>query len=112
MSRKSTPEIKSRTDLADSIAAFLSEQGLSEVYGSDPISQGKFISIPFCKARTIDGEVRLYSAKFVYVGFQTAYRNLPRRDNLVFTSVEDAFEFIRLAFVEHDDEAAYRVPTK
>ena len=105
----------SREVVATAIADQLITMGLNQVYGvnvSKSTYRSGHWSITFCTARTLDGVVNYYGPKFVQVKFQTAYRALPRNGNRVYTSVEDALKFIRLAFVDFNFDAAEAVPTK
>jgi len=56
--------------------------------------------------------VRYYGDKFVQVTWQTAIRAMPQNGAAVFTSADDAMEFVRLAFVEFDTDAAFAIPQK
>lgn len=87
---------------------------LNEVMGClEGISRDKrYRYITFSHARTLDGEVRVYGPKYIMIRWQTAYRNLPHEDTLVFDSVDNALDFLRLAFVEHDADTALAIPTR
>lgn len=101
-----------RAAIVNDIAEALLALGLNEVYGIMTGLNGRYRYATFCTARTLDGQVRYYSDKFVCVQWKTAYRAMPQNGNRVFTSVKDALTFIELAFVKHDYEAAFEVPTK
>lgn len=58
-----------------------------------------YYSISFCKARTVDGLVRVYSPSFILVKWQTAFRDMPHTGSQVFRSFVDAEEFIRESFI-------------
>lgn len=104
--------MSTRREVAENIGKFLNETELNQVYGIIDVNQGKFRSLCFAKARMLDGEVRVYSPKFIQVKWQTAIRALPERASRVFTSEEDTKTFLRAAFVDYDFDAAYSVPTK
>lgn len=101
-----------RSELATEIAAYVADNGLAEVYGGDVVKNGRYYTILFSKCRTLDGAINFYGPKFVLVKYQTAFQDLPRNDNRVFTSIKDALNFLRLAFVELDFEAALNIPVK
>lgn len=96
-----------REFLADQAEAFIAENGLAKVYGGQGLSKdNKFRYILFNTPRTLDGEIRIYNARFVAVKFQTAYRDLPKNGWYVFKSLDDAQKFIEVAFVRHEFEEA------
>lgn len=103
-----------REEIINQIADFISENGLAEVYAGDVgISDDKkYRWVNFCKARTLDGEVRVYGPKWILVIYKTAFRALPARDSRVFTSVDNAIKFLDLAFVKFDFDGAHEVLTK
>lgn len=108
--------MSARTEAFKKIMDFLHnpDNRMSEVYGCiEGISKDKkYRYSTFCHARTLDGEVRVYGPKYIMVRWQTAYRNLPHEDTLVFDSADNAVKFLRLAFVEHDRDAALEVQTR
>jgi hypothetical protein len=104
--------LSQRSELAREIAAFVADNGLAQVYGGDSEAKGRYYSILFSKCRTLDGVIHFYGPKFILVKYQTAFRDLPRNDSRVFTSIKNALDFLRLAFVELDFEAALTIPVK
>ncbi len=97
-----------RAELTGQIAAFLRECGLDQVYGCvegrDP--KNRYRSVTFCRARTVDGEVRVYSPGFVQVKWQDGRGG---KQSVVLSSKQDALDFLYFAFVACDDEAAQGV---
>ena len=104
--------MSARSEAAQKISEKLFEYDLNEVYGINVGFEGRCYHISFCKARILDGSVRYFGDKFVQVTWQTAIRAMPQNGNAVFTSAENALEFIRLAFVEFDADAAFAIPQK
>lgn len=100
----------SREVVATAIADQLKTFGLDEVYGVDVGKRGRYYAITFCTARTLDGVINYYGPKFVQVKFQCSYGI--GSGSYVYTSVENALDFIKKAFVDLDFEAADAVPTK
>lgn len=100
-----------RSKAATAIEQFLDRMHLNSPYLDSGMSKDKkYRYIIFAKPRTVDGEVRVYNPKFIMVSWQTAFRNLPHQDRRIFGDVKDAMEFIKAAFVDLDEEAAFRVP--
>lgn len=103
-----------REDLMNEFEDFVAFNGLTKVYNGSGVSKDKkYRYVLFNTPRTLDGEIRIYGPKFIGVKFQTAYRALPHNGWLVFRSVEQAKEWIDLAFVKlKTDEAAAMIPSK
>ena len=98
-----------REDIQNDMAAFLESVELNEVYGVltdiEEIQHSRKIrTVTFCRARTLDGVVRIYSANFVQVK--------TNRDSEVFTSADDAKAWIKAKYVDFDQTAADAVPRK
>lgn len=104
---KTTNGPSPRGELTGQIAAFLRECGLDQVYGCvegrDP--KNRYRSVTFCRARTVDGEVRVYSPGFVQVKWQAD----GRRGDAVLHSKQDALDFLYFQFVARDGDAAQGV---
>jgi hypothetical protein len=82
---------------------FVAFNDLVEVYNGSGVSKDKkYRYVLFSKARTLDGEIRIYGPKFIGIKWQTAYRALPQNGWKVLRSVEDAKKFLDLAFVKHN----------
>lgn len=105
-----------RKEAAKRIAQFIIESKLAQPYGGDVEQdsslKGKPYTVGFSYPRYVDGYVVVYSPSWILVEFQTAYRDLPPKDRVVFESVENAIAFIKLAFVEVNGEEAMKVPQK
>lgn len=113
------PNKPSRQDILNEIAEFIGDNDLAQVYGCITSAvEGKYkgavicYTATFCKARILDGEVKVYNDKKIEVTYQTGIRDLPRHGKHVFDSKERAIEFLQKAFVERDTEAALAIPEK
>lgn len=104
--------MSARSEAADQIAVKLTDLGLNEVYGCITGLRGRFYDITFCKSSVTDGSIHYYSEKFVQVKWQTASRSMPRNGSAVFDTVDNALDFVRLAFAEYDTDAAFAVPQR
>lgn len=98
-----------REEIQNDVAQFIEDVGLDEVYGVlkglDELANGrKARTVTFCRARTLDGQVIIYSANFVQVK--------TNRDSEVFTSADDAKAWIKAKYVDFDHDAADAVPRK
>ena len=90
----------------------MGDNGLFDFMGDTGQSSDKrYRFILFGVRRVLDGEVKIYSGKFIQIGFVTSYHHLPRNDSRVCESEQAAMDFLKLAFVEKVD-AAMDVPTK
>jgi hypothetical protein len=59
---------RSRTDIKDELMDFAREQGLDQVYGMIDTDEGNvYRGFTICRARTLDGEVRVYGEKFILI---------------------------------------------
>lgn len=102
-----------REDIMLQISDFVEENRLARVYSGTGISEDKkYRYVLFSLPRNLDGEIRIYGPKFILVRYQTRYGSLPHRDNRVFTSVQDAIQFLQKAFIDFDFEEALAIPTK
>jgi hypothetical protein len=120
-----------RHDIALDLAQWISEQTTERVntmtneryegkafngpyggYEGRADKKGKPHTVLFSIARYLDGVIYVYGKSFILVSYQTSFRDLPREDNRVFESVDDAKEFLKLAFVENDAQAALEIETK
>ena len=82
---------ESRETLANEMAEYCHELGLDDSYGISitkrkPPNKRSYWSVLFCRARTLDGEVRIYGAGFIQIRFQTAIRSLPHKHSEIFKS--------------------------
>jgi hypothetical protein len=102
-----------REEITERISDFVFCNSLATVYsGTDLSKDKKYRYVLISKPRVLDGEIRVYGSKFIYVSYQTAYRSLPAKDRRIFTSCDDALNFLQLAFVEYKFDEALEVPTK
>lgn len=104
-----------RHQLAERISKFVCENDLTQPYGGGITlsKQGRpHYSVLFCRPRTLDGLVSVYSHNFIVVQYHTAARSMPPDDRRVFESEENLFKFLRLAFVEFKADEALAVPVK
>jgi len=102
-----------REEIMDQISEFIEENHLARVYsGSGVSSDKKYRYVLFSLPRNLDGEVRIYGPRFILVRYQTRYGSLPHRDNRVFTSAQNAIQFLQKAFVEFKFDEALAIPTK
>ena len=101
-----------REVLMNEFEDFVSFNGLTKVYSGSGLSKDKkYRYVLFNTPRTLDGKIRIYGPKFIGVKFRTAYRAFPENNWLVFRSVEQAKEWMDLAFVKlKTDEAAGMIP--
>lgn len=98
-----------REEIQNDIAAFLESVELNEVYGVltgiEEIQHSRKIrTVTFCRARTLDGVVRIYSPEFIKVD--------TNRDSAIFDSAENAKAWIKAKYVDFDHDAADEVPQK
>lgn len=101
-----------RQQIAQRFAVFIVENHLANPFGGD-VSQSsdkKYYGVLFSRPRLLDGFVRVYSPKFILVEMTGPAARLG--SSRVFESEKDATDFLRLAFVEYDMDAAAKVPTK
>ena len=107
--------ISERHLIADRIAQFIIENRLASPYGGDvslsKVTKRPCYTVAFSAPRVLDGTVSVYAPKFINVHYITGYRALPHEDSVVFTSEEDAVNFLRLAFVEGKYDEALAIPT-
>jgi hypothetical protein len=89
-----------REELAQELLEVCIFGGLDEVYGANKEkatdAKGKtYWSISFCKARVLDGMIRVYSERFIMIKWDTAYRDLPQKGQEVFKSPLAAKQFLQ-----------------
>lgn len=82
-----------REDILDEVVEALQEADLDQVYGIDTgLSQDKkYRYATFCRARTLDGEVRVYSERYILFRWQKG-RFI---ESLICKSVKEAKEHIQ-----------------
>lgn len=86
------------------IYAALEKFDLLRPYGDDRgYSQDKkYRTLLFCRPANLDGEIRVYSPKWILVSWQTRYHNLPHKGQEKFTSVKETIDFLHRAFVKYE----------
>jgi len=94
-----SPREEVQNELIDTLACL----ELNQVYGilSDKHidKKGKsYRSLTFCRAKSVDGEIRIYSPKFIMVRYQTAIRSLPHNAQEVFRDVRSAKKYLQDCF--------------
>lgn len=94
-----------RAEVAVRIAEAVAEMGLNEVYAGgtfEPSGPGhNYYTVLFCKARILDGSVRVYGRTAITVRWQTAIRDLPRNGQVFCRSAEEAIGVLREQFYYH-----------
>lgn len=105
-----------RQALAERVAAYIVANELNRPFGGD-VSLYRGGKVPcyvtaFSQPRVLDGTVSIFAPNFIQVRFNTSYRALPASDSRVFISEQAALDFLRLAFVERNFEAALAIPTR
>lgn len=95
--------ISPRQQVAQNLSDTCVFGGLNDSYGvsmQKEEDKGKsFWSVTFCKARVLDGVLRVYSPNFVLIRWQTGYRDIEGRGSEVFRSERAAKDFIVKNFV-------------
>lgn len=99
-----------REDIQREVEEFLSRAGLNEVYGVigglHSLKSGKKIRVvTFCRARTLDGTVEIYSPSFIRV--RTVQHGIE-----TFGSAKHALAYIQARFVDYDMAVADSIPRK
>ena len=105
-----------RNLVVDRIADWVRANNLAQIYGGEVRQEkglrGKPYSVGFSIRRDLDGEIKVYSPKFILIKWQTAIRDLPPEESRVFESEGNALNFLDACFVNRDVEKAYAVPYK
>lgn len=101
-----------RGKIMERIVDFCVEHDMNEVYGIIETTGNRYQGMTICKSSILDGEIKIYSSKFIQVKWQTAIRALPERGSRVFESESNTLAFLKAAFVDYDGNAADAVPTK
>jgi len=94
-----------RQQVAQNLAETCIFGGLDDSYGVSMVKatdkKGKpHWSVLFCKARILDGVIRVYSPGFIMISWQTAIRNLPSKGMQVFRGEIEAKEFLINTFIK------------
>ena len=93
-----------RQQVAQNLAETCIFGGLNDSYGVSidraTDKKGKpHWSVLFCKARILDGIIRVYSPGFIMISWQTAIRDLPSKGMRVFKAEHEAKEFLVNSFI-------------
>lgn len=112
-----SPDISTREGVARMLADKVCENNLGAPYGGysgkapDQNGRVRHVSL-FSAAARLDGSIEVYGIGFIRVAWKTTYCTMPEEGSRIFTLWEDAWEFLRLAFVELDGDSAMEVPVK
>lgn len=90
-----------RHEAADRLAEVARECGLAEVYagGVTPPRPGQnYYEVSLCRAKAVDGSVRIYGPSFLTVWYTTTIRHLPHTEKATLRNVEQVEEFLRSRF--------------
>ena len=95
--------ISSRQQVAQNLADTCVFGGLNDSYGVSvtkhtEVGKAHWLVL-FCKARVLDGVIKVYSPNFIQVKWQTAYRDMANKGSEVFRSESAAKDFIIKNFV-------------
>lgn len=93
-----------RRQVAQNLADTCMFGGLNDSYGvniakSKSKSGKEYWGVTFCKARTLDGSVEVYSPNFIVVAWQTGFRDMPAAGREVMRSESAAKTFITKNFI-------------
>lgn len=80
------------------------------MFGGDVVKSGRYYAIGMSLPAVLDGEVRVYGPTYILI--RMVGRFVGGEDSRVFASEEHALAFLTARFVDHDEDAAERVPTK
>lgn len=106
--------MSSRAELAKEASRWIEEWKLvgptGGDYGKYGAGRGSYYAVGFSLPRTLDGMIKIYSTKFMQVKFQTMFHALPHRASFIYKSLDEALQFVNLAFVRHEYEVALAIP--
>lgn len=113
----STTATSERQEIALELADFVAKLGLNTApacgyLGKSEREKGKPHVVCFGVARHLDATIRVWGPTFIHLRWATTFRDMPEEGYLVFEDINDAKEFIDLAFVKHEVDEAMTVPTK
>ena len=96
--------------IAKRIADWIVEHKFTTPFGGDITRSDdrRAYCILFARPRTLDGLVRVFGPKFITVDTQGSLG----QGRQIYDSVENALAFMQAAFVDHDRDAADRVPVR
>src|SRR3989304_4662545 len=95
ISAKKKDTVSKRQQIIHDFGVFFRTHNLDQVYGciegleSFKTRPGKYRTLTFCKARNLDGILKVFSENSLRVEFQTRYQSLPHQGSETFTSGED-----------------------
>jgi hypothetical protein len=108
------PALSPRAQVAHDLAEFITQNHLNNPLGGTVTRSGdkRAYVVDFSKPANLDGSIRVYAPNFIMVN--TLGRLAPNGgdDSRVFTSLELAEDFLRLAFIEYEQDKAVALPTK
>lgn len=89
-----------RSDIAATLAAECVALGLNDAYGCaidppNPDVGRNYYTVLFCKARILDGSIRIWGRTSISVRWQTAIRDLPRNGQVWCANVAGAVKVLR-----------------
>ncbi len=99
-----------RAQVAENIAAFIRDNDLDSPFGGDVTKDKRYYAVLLSRPRILDGLIRVYSPKFILIQLQGPLAQGSYQ--AVYTSEEDAINFLRLFCVECDQDEALAIPTK
>lgn len=99
-----------RERIQNQFVQFIKDNDLDQVYGAEAgyhtlKSGGKIRVVTFCRARTLDGTVEIYSPNFIRI-------RTMQHGAETFGSMADAMEYMKARFVDYDMAAADSIPRK
>ena len=95
-----------RSEIAAYLANVAREVELDQVYagGFDlPDDKRNYYSILLCRAKSVDGSIRVYGPTNITISYTTAIRHLPQRETVRLRDVKQAEEYLRSRFGEDAD---------
>lgn len=101
-----------RRQIAERFAEFIINNDLCNPFGGEvhQSADKRRYAIPMSRPRLLDGEVHVYSGRFILVLMRGPLA-LGGEERL-YASEKDAMDFLRLLLVEHKPKEALAIPTK
>jgi hypothetical protein len=102
--------MSAREQIQNQFVQFIKDNELDQVYGAEAgyhtlKSGGKIRVVTFCRARTLDGTVEIYSPNYIRV-------RTMQHGAETFGCVADAMEYMKARFVDYDTATADSIPRK
>ncbi len=102
--------MSSREQIQNQFVQFIKANDLDQVYGAEAgyhtlKSGGKIRVVTFCRARTLDGTVEIYSPSYIRV-------RTMQHGAETFSSPQDAMAYMKARFVDYDMAVADSIPRK